>query len=77
MGSPVSGRAFEFYEGLQADNSKASGRHKATGDLHRDPMTALVEELQPVLGGDVKVFRPTETSFCRRQIAVQDEHRAR
>lgn len=52
--------AFEFYEGLQADNSKAYWNdHKAIWETCvRDPMTALVEELQPELGGSVKVFRP-------------------
>ena len=52
--------AFEFYEGLQADNSKAYWTdHKATWETCiRDPMNALVDELQPELGGDVKVFRP-------------------
>jgi uncharacterized protein (TIGR02453 family) len=52
--------AFEFYEGLQADNSKAYWTdHKATWETCiRDPMNALVDELQPEIGGDVKVFRP-------------------
>jgi uncharacterized protein (TIGR02453 family) len=52
--------AFEFYEGLQADNSKAYWTdHKTVWETCvRDPITALVEELQPELGGDVKVFRP-------------------
>jgi uncharacterized protein (TIGR02453 family) len=52
--------AFEFYEGLQADNSKAYwSDHKAIWEsCVRDPMTALVEELQVEFGGPVKVFRP-------------------
>ena len=61
MSSPASpDEAFEFYEGLQADNSKAYWTdHKATWETCvRDPMNALVDELQPVIGGDVKVFRP-------------------
>ena len=52
--------AFEFYEGLEADNSKAYWNdHKSVWEsCIRDPMTALVEELQPEFGGPVKVFRP-------------------
>jgi uncharacterized protein (TIGR02453 family) len=52
--------AFEFYEGLQADNSKAYWNdHKAIWEsCVRDPMVALVEELQAEFGGPVKVFRP-------------------
>jgi uncharacterized protein (TIGR02453 family) len=52
--------AFEFYEGLQADNSKAYWNdHKAIWESSvRDPMIALVEELQAEFGGAVKVFRP-------------------
>ncbi len=53
--------AFEFYEGLEADNSKAYWTdHKSVWEsCVRDPMTALVEELREEHGGgEVKVFRP-------------------
>jgi uncharacterized protein (TIGR02453 family) len=52
--------AFQFYEGLRADNSKAYWNdHKAVWEsCVRDPMTALVEELQHEFGGEAKVFRP-------------------
>ncbi|MGY1718861.1 MULTISPECIES: DUF2461 domain-containing protein [unclassified Blastococcus] len=48
-----------FYEGLEADNSKAYWTaHRADYDAHvRAPMTALVEELAPEFG-TAKVFRP-------------------
>jgi uncharacterized protein (TIGR02453 family) len=51
--------AFEFYEGLERDNSKAYWTaHKKAYDEHvRDPMRALLAELEPEFG-DGKVFRP-------------------
>jgi uncharacterized protein (TIGR02453 family) len=51
--------ALEFYEGLQADNSKTYWTaHKATYDEKvRAPMVALVEELEPEFGA-AKIYRP-------------------
>jgi len=51
--------AFEFYAGLERDNSKAYWTaHKKTYEEHvRDPMRALLAELEPEFG-DGKVFRP-------------------
>jgi uncharacterized protein (TIGR02453 family) len=51
--------AFEFYGGLERDNSKAYWTaNKKTYDEHvRDPMRALLAELEPDFG-DGKVFRP-------------------
>lgn len=51
--------AIEFYEGLEADNSKTYWQeHKAVYDeLVRGPMDALLAELAPEFG-DGKVFRP-------------------
>jgi uncharacterized protein (TIGR02453 family) len=51
--------ALDFYEGLEADNSKTYWtKHKAIYDEHvLGPMTALVEELAPEFG-DPKIFRP-------------------
>lgn len=51
--------AVDFYEGLEADNSKAywSG-HKVVYDDHiRTPMLALLAELEPEFGTG-KIFRP-------------------
>jgi uncharacterized protein (TIGR02453 family) len=51
--------ALEFYEGLQADNSKSYWtEHKATYDnkVHA-PMVALLAELEPEFGAG-KIFRP-------------------
>src|SRR5262250_3083598 len=52
-------RLIDFYEGLEADNSKAYWTdHKAIYDEHvRDPMVALLAELADEFG-DGKVFRP-------------------
>ena len=52
-------RAVEFYEGLEADNSKAYWTdHKAVYDADvREPLLALAEELGPEFGPG-KVFRP-------------------
>ena len=51
--------ALEFFEGLEADNSKAYWtRNKETYDtLVRAPMEELVGELQPEFG-EGKIFRP-------------------
>jgi uncharacterized protein (TIGR02453 family) len=51
--------ALEFFEGLEADNSKAYWqRNKETYDtLVRAPMEELVAELEPEFGGG-KIFRP-------------------
>jgi len=51
--------ALEFYDGLEADNSKAYWtEHKALyEEAVLGPMTALVEELAPEFG-DPKIFRP-------------------
>jgi uncharacterized protein (TIGR02453 family) len=57
QGWPV--EALEFYEGLEADNSKAYWqRHKETYEqLVRAPMEALLAELEPEFG-DAHIFRP-------------------
>src|SRR5215467_10426872 len=51
--------ALEFYEGLQAENTKAYWtRHKAVYDEQvLRPMTELTEELSAEFG-QVKIFRP-------------------
>ena len=51
--------AVEFYEGLEADNSKAYWQdHKATYETAvKGPLTALLDELEPEFG-QAKVFRP-------------------
>jgi uncharacterized protein (TIGR02453 family) len=51
--------ALEFYEGLQADNSKAYWTaHKAVyEDMVREPMSQLLAELEPEFGPG-KIFRP-------------------
>ena len=51
--------AFEFYEGLEADNSKAYWQdHKAIYETAvKGPLTALLAELEPEFG-QAKVFRP-------------------
>ena len=52
-------RAFAFYEGLEADNSKAYWTdHKAVYDAQvKAPMTALLDALEPEFGR-AKLFRP-------------------
>jgi uncharacterized protein (TIGR02453 family) len=52
-------RAFEFYEGLEADNSKEYwNAHRAVYDADvLAPMEALLAELQPEFG-DARLFRP-------------------
>jgi uncharacterized protein (TIGR02453 family) len=52
-------RLVDFYEGLEADNSKAYWTdHKPIYDEHvHAPMVALLEELEPEFGTG-KVFRP-------------------
>jgi uncharacterized protein (TIGR02453 family) len=64
-GWPV--RALSFFEGLEADNSKAYWtEHKVV--YERDvlgPMEALLSELEPEFG-EVKMFRPSrDTRFSR------------
>ena len=51
--------ALEFYEGLEADNTKTYWQaHKATyDDCVRAPMVALLAELEPEWGAG-KIFRP-------------------
>jgi len=51
--------AIEFYEGLEADNSKSYWlAHKAAyDDLVRQPMIELLAELEPEFG-EGKIFRP-------------------
>lgn len=51
--------AFEFYEGLEVDNSKAYWQdHKAIYETAvKGPLTALLAELEPEFG-QAKVFRP-------------------
>jgi uncharacterized protein (TIGR02453 family) len=51
--------SLEFYEGLEADNSKTYWTaHKAVYDsIVYGPMAALVEELEPEFGSS-KIFRP-------------------
>ncbi|MFG2822288.1 DUF2461 domain-containing protein [Kitasatospora sp. NPDC048365] len=57
QGWPV--EALEFYEHLEADNSKTFwAEHKAVyEDVVRAPMEALLEELEPEFG-PAKIFRP-------------------
>ena len=54
-----SAQAVEFYDGLEADNSKAYWQsHRAVYEEHvRAPMEALLEELEPEFG-EGKIFRP-------------------
>lgn len=59
---PFSGwpeEALEFYEGLEADNSKTywTGQKAVYEDKILGPMTELLEELGPEFG-EVKIFRP-------------------
>jgi uncharacterized protein (TIGR02453 family) len=51
--------ALEFYEGLEADNSKAywTGRKAVYEEKVLGPMTELLEELGPEFG-EGKIFRP-------------------
>ncbi|HSS67660.1 MAG TPA: DUF2461 domain-containing protein [Nocardioidaceae bacterium] len=57
--SGFANEAFEFYAGLERDNTKAYwASHKKTYDEYvRDPMRALLAELEPEFG-TAKVFRP-------------------
>jgi uncharacterized protein (TIGR02453 family) len=57
--SGFSDRAIEFYDGLEADNSKAYWtEHKAAYESEvRDPMRALLDALEPEFGAG-KLFRP-------------------
>lgn len=54
-----SDEAFEFYEGLSADNSKSywTAHKKTYEEAVRDPMLALFAELEPEFGR-AKLFRP-------------------
>src|SRR6266581_4863665 len=61
------GEALEFYEGLEADNSRTYWtRHKALYDERvLGPMTELVADLAPEFG-DAKIFRPyRDVSFSK------------
>jgi uncharacterized protein (TIGR02453 family) len=51
--------AIEFFEGLEADNSRAYWEaHKASYERHvREPMESLVAELSPEFG-DGRIYRP-------------------
>jgi uncharacterized protein (TIGR02453 family) len=63
-----SDEAFEFYEGLAADNSKPYWTaHKSTYDTAvRAPMAALLDALAPEFGADVSMFRPyRDTRFSK------------
>jgi uncharacterized protein (TIGR02453 family) len=55
-----SDEAFEFYEGLVADNSKAYWtEHKHVYEQHvRSPMQALLDSLAPAFGATPTMFRP-------------------
>ena len=57
--SGFSDRALELYAGLEADNSRQYWTdHKAEWEAEvRDPMRALVAELEDEFGG-AKLFRP-------------------
>ncbi|RJQ68548.1 DUF2461 domain-containing protein [Pseudonocardiaceae bacterium YIM PH 21723] len=60
-------RALDFYEGLEADNSKAYWTdHKSIyEDEVRGPMAALLAELEPEFGAG-KIFRPyRDVRFAR------------
>ena len=54
-----SAEAVEFYDGLEADNSKAYWQaHRSVYEEHvRGPMEALLEQLEPEFG-EGKIFRP-------------------
>jgi uncharacterized protein (TIGR02453 family) len=60
--------AFEFYAGLQADNSKAywTTHRGVYEDSVRAPLAALLDEMAEEFGGTVSVFRPyRDTRFSR------------
>jgi uncharacterized protein (TIGR02453 family) len=71
--------AIEFYEGLEADNSKAywTDHKSAYDDAVAGPMRELLAELAPVFG-EAKMFRPyrdvrfskDKTPYKTRQYAV-------
>ena len=52
--------AFEFYEGLRADNSKTywTAHKHVYDDCVRAPMLALLESLAPTFAGTPSIFRP-------------------
>jgi uncharacterized protein (TIGR02453 family) len=64
--------AIDFYDGLEADNSKVywdANKHLYQGDV-REPMLALLAELEPEFGGlgEPKVFRPhRDTRFSKEK----------
>ena len=60
MASVFSDEAYEFYEGLRADNSKTywTAHKHVYDDAVRAPMQALLDELAGRFGGEVVLFRP-------------------
>src|SRR5260221_7393535 len=65
--------ALDFYEGLEADNSKAYWiAHKAIYEEKvRGPMAELLEELEPDFG-ETKIFRPyRDVRFSRDKSPYQ------
>jgi uncharacterized protein (TIGR02453 family) len=67
--------ALEFYEGLEADNSRTYWtRHKALYDeTVLRPMTELVAELAPEFG-DAKIFRPYRDVRFSKDKALYKTH---
>jgi uncharacterized protein (TIGR02453 family) len=66
--------AVEFYDGLAADNSKAYWTdRKAVYDAHvRDPMQALLDDVEPEFGAG-KIFRPyRDLRFARDKTPYKD-----
>ncbi|GAB3274254.1 DUF2461 domain-containing protein [Parasphingorhabdus pacifica] len=71
--------AVEFYEGLEADNSKAywSDRFALYREHVREPMEALLAELEPEFApgfGSAKVFRPHRDVRFSRDKAPYKTH---
>ena len=62
--------ALEFYEGLEADNSKAYWTsHKAVyEDKVLRPMTELTEQLAPEFGEDRKSTRLNSSHYSRSRM---------
>ena len=74
-GWPV--EAIEFFEGLEADNSKTYWqRNKEVYDsMVRAPMEELLAEIEPEFG-EGRIFRPyRDIRFSADKSPVQDEHR--
>jgi uncharacterized protein (TIGR02453 family) len=67
--------AVEFYDGLIADNSKAYWTdRKAVYDAHvRDPMQALLDDVEPEFGAG-KIFRPYRDLRFARDKTPYKEH---